>query len=569
MIQSNLMDQPYKYMMYYCTRPHCPSPENHFSDSPDPHTTSEIFCQTCGMPLILKGKKGRYQTIKPLGKGGFGATFQAIDLDSLTRRKCVVKRLNIKVDEIQAANNDPEVVNRIIQGIKVAFNREAAVLEFLGDNSGNIPTLYDYFSLTAPAFGQQEEPEFQYSVQQYIQGEDLSKELRKKGHFSEQEVLDFLEQILPTLQFIHEQNSIHRDIKPGNIVRETATQKLFLIDFGAVKQVFSGQINVQSAIVFHTKVYASPEQRDKKNVEPSSDLYSLAVTCLELLTGRTPVDYLDNNYQNWRQQASSRIISSSLANILDKMLKVNPRHRFQSAAEVIKALKESHITTSKIIPDDTNDDTVPDNNNKFLGKFNGLEKLKPLSKPLLIKSVFLIVPIIAGVIGFNSYLNPRIELVEYAKSGIKFKYPKNWQETPAIDQLTRIVPKNMISSSLTPEFFITIDELFHSESLADYTKFSIGQIEALGQNAKIIKSGKIQLGETQGYQVVYEFRDNIRKVNFQETQVWIVNDKKAYILTYRAEDKSYSEFTKTVENTIIQSFRLEKSTSEKPTSPIW
>ncbi|MFM8004533.1 MAG: hypothetical protein ACKO86_06210, partial [Dolichospermum sp.] len=106
-----------------------------------------------------------------------------------------------------------------------------------------------------------------------------------------------------------------------------------------------------------------------------------------------------------RQQASSRIISSSLANILDKMLKVNPRHRFQSAAEVIKALKESHITTSKIIPDDTNDDTVPDNNNKFLGKFNGLEKLKPLSKPLLIKSVFLIVPIIAGVIGFNSYLN--------------------------------------------------------------------------------------------------------------------------------------------------------------------
>ncbi|MFM8008987.1 MAG: hypothetical protein ACKO86_29625 [Dolichospermum sp.] len=96
-----------------------------------------------------------------------------------------------------------------------------------------------------------------------------------------------------------------------------------------------------------------------------------------------------------------------------------------------------------------------------------------------------------------------------------------------------------------------------------------GTIEALGQNAKIIKSGKIQLGETQGYQVVYEFRDNIRKVNFQETQVWIVNDKKAYILTYRAEDKSYSEFTKTVENTIIQSFRLEKSTSEKPTSPIW
>ena len=176
------------------------------------------------------------------------------------------------------------------------------------------------------------------------------------------------------------------------------------------------------------------------------------------------------------------------------------------------------------------------------------------------------------MIGVNSYLQPPInvvEVVEYAKSGIKFKYPKNWQETPAIDKLTRIVPKNMISSSLTPEFFITIDELFQSETLADYTKFSIGQIEALGQNAKIIKSGRIQLGETQGHQVVYESRDNIHKVNFQEMQVWIVNGKKAYILTYRAEDKSYPEFAKTVEDTIIKSFRLEKSTSEKSTNPIW
>ncbi|MFN5987967.1 MAG: protein kinase domain-containing protein, partial [Dolichospermum sp.] len=400
-----------------------------------------------------------------------------------------------------------------------------------------------------------------YLVQQYIEGENLSQELRRKGRFSETDILDFLKQILPILQFIHEQNSIHRDIKPSNIVRETATQELFLIDFGAVKQVVSGETNMKKSVPFFTKVYASPEQRSGTTVDPSSDLYSLAVTCLELLTGTTPVDYLDNNYQNWRQQAS-RNISSSLANILDKMLKINPRHRFQSAAEVMTAVNEYRITTPPTEPT-----TIIDKQFKtFIDK-----KLKTL-QPLLIKSVFLIIPIIAGVIGVNSYLQSStkvVEVVEYAKSGIKFKYPKNWQETPAIDKLTRIVPKNTISSSLTPEFFITIDELFHSETLADYTKFSIGQIEALGQNAKIIKSGQIQLGETQGYQVVYEFRDNIHKVSFQEMQVWIVNDKKAYILTYRAEDKSYPEFAKTVEDTIIKSFRLKKSTSEKPRSPIW
>ena len=541
--------------MYYCTRPHCPSPENRSPDPVDAITNSEIFCQACGMPLILKGR-GHYQTIKPLGKGGFGATFQAIDLKSVNQRQCVIKRLNIKIDEIQSAHDKPEEVDRIVKSIEAAFYREAQALEFLGDNNGNIPTLYDYFSFTAPAFGQQEKPEFKYLVQQYIEGEDLSKELRRKGRFSETETLDFLKQILPVLQFIHDQNSIHRDIKPSNIVRETATQRLFLIDFGAVKQVVSGETNIKKSLPIFTKVYASPEQREEEKIRevyPSSDLYSLAVTCLELLTGTTPVDYLDNNYQNWRQQASI-IISHSLANILDKMLKVNPRHRFQSAAEVMTAVNEARITTPPTAPPTI----IP-------------KQLKTL-KPLLIKSVFLIIPIIVGVIGVNSYLQPPInvvEVVEYAKSGIKFKYPKNWQETPAIDKLTRIVPKNMISSSLTPEFFITIDELFQSETLADYTKFSIGQIEALGQNAKIIKSGQIQLGETQGYQVVYESRDNIHKVNFLEMQVWIVNDKKAYILTYRAKDKSYPEFAKTVEETIIKSFRLEKPTSDKPISPIW
>jgi serine/threonine-protein kinase len=270
----------------------------------------------------------------------------------------------------------------------------------------------------------------------------------------------------------------------------------------------------------------------------------LAVTCLELLTGTTPVDYLSNNYQNWRQQAS-RIISPSLANILDKMLKVNPRHRFQSAAEVMKAINESRISKPLTEPLTEPPTIIP----------KQLETLKPL----LIKSVFLILPIIVGVIGVNSYLRPPkvVEVVEYAKSGIKFQYPKDWEETPAIDQLTRIVPKNTISSSLTPEFFITTEELFSSETLEDYTKFSIQRIEESGQNTKIIKSEPIQLGETQGYQVVYESRDNIHKVNFQEMQVWIVNGQKAYILTYRAEDKFYPEFVKTVEDTIIKSFKLE------------
>jgi serine/threonine protein kinase len=366
-------------MMYYCTRPHCPSPKNHFPDSPDPHNTSEIVCKACGMPLILRGKRGPYQTINSLGSGGFGSTFQAIDLYSQTnpKRQCVIKRLDIK-----PGRPDGEV-----KEIKKAFDREARVLELLGDRSGSIPTLYDYFSLTTPLFGQQERLELTYLVQQYIEGENLHQELTRKGRFSEPEILDFLEQILPVLQVIHGQNCIHRDIKPSNIVRETATQRLFLIDFGAVKQVVAGETDIRTAIVFNTPQYASPEQRKGTDVYPSSDLYSLAVTCLVLVTGKSPV--LDTDYPNWPQH-----ISPPLAKILNKMLEEKPRYRYQSAKDVLDA-----VNAVREVPQPVNQSS----GTTRIVTPSIWEKLKRLLIKLD-KSVFLVIPIIiviVGVIGIN------------------------------------------------------------------------------------------------------------------------------------------------------------------------
>jgi WD40 repeat protein/tRNA A-37 threonylcarbamoyl transferase component Bud32 len=320
-------------MNIYCTRPDCPEPNNHFPDFQYNITPEvQLFCRTCGMPLILTGKKGHYQPFQALGKGGFGATFLAVDLDSISQRDCVVKRLEIQT------GYTPEIV----EGIKRAFEREAKVLEKLQGNQQQIPDFYDYFILTAPQLNSYISQDCNYLVQQYIEGQDLSRELKTKGCFLENQILDILQQILPTLEFIHNQQLIHRDINPNNIIRRRDNQKLYLIDFGAVKQVTRGVISPEKSIVFGTEGYAPREQEAGKQVYPSSDLYALAASCVQLLTNQHPQDLRHTYTLKFHWRSISPGVNQDLANILDKMLKPDPSHRFQSARDVITALNNKN-----------------------------------------------------------------------------------------------------------------------------------------------------------------------------------------------------------------------------------
>jgi serine/threonine protein kinase len=278
---------------------------------------------------ILQGKRGKYQIIKPIGKGGFGYTFLAEDLNPVVERKryCVVKQLRMDL------YHDPQ----IIAVIKEAFEKEAETLQNLGEKSGNIPCLYDYFSLTVTDPLLHISQEFNFLVQQHIEGEDLSKELEEQGLFSEAKVLDLLKNILPVLRFIHNNDVIHRDIKPKNIMRSKEEEnKFYLIDFGAVKQVIKGDIDTtETSIVFGDGNYAPPEQKFRQQVNASSDLYALAATCVRLLTGEYHRDSRVNQLWNWRKYPH---ISEHLGKILERMLREKPYYRYQSATAVIEAL---------------------------------------------------------------------------------------------------------------------------------------------------------------------------------------------------------------------------------------
>ncbi|MEN9217155.1 MAG: serine/threonine-protein kinase, partial [Gloeomargarita sp. HHBFW_bins_162] len=290
--------------MSYCLNPDCPAPEN---------PPGEVTCRACASPLVLKG---RYRAIKPIGQGNFGRTFQAVDESIPSRPFCVIKLFQPQVLP------SPEAMQKAMN----LFEQEAVQLDRLG-NHPNIPDLLAYFILDGKS----------YLVQKFIDGQDLADELLRQGLFDELKIRQLLAELLPVLDYIHKENVIHRDIKPKNIIRQKSDQKLFLVDFGAVKFVReSGLFKTGTAI--GSSGFAAPEQMMGKAVF-SSDLYSLGATCIYLLTGISPAKLFNirENVWLWRQ-ALKQPVSEGLMQFLDKLLQRLPGQRFASAEQALAAL---------------------------------------------------------------------------------------------------------------------------------------------------------------------------------------------------------------------------------------
>ncbi|WP_434685434.1 protein kinase domain-containing protein [Pseudanabaena minima] len=305
--------------MPYCLNPNCQKPNN---------PEGGRFCINCGKNLQIKGL---YEAIALIGQGGMGRTFRAKDLGRLGQ-PCAIKQFLPQFRE-------PELMKKAI----ALFESEAAQLKVLGSHP-QIPKLIAYF----------EEDGCLYLVQELIEGENLYNELQSQGIFSEAKIYQLLEDILPVLQFIHDHQVIHRDIKPDNIVRkqEKGNRKssnsqspitnypqsnLVLVDFGAAKAITSNTANRTGTLIGSAE-YIAPEQARGKAL-PQSDLYSLGVTCIHLLTGISPFDLYDDVSDRWIWRDNLQTsISSHLANILDRLLARAISNRYSSANEVLQDL---------------------------------------------------------------------------------------------------------------------------------------------------------------------------------------------------------------------------------------
>ncbi|EDX83976.1 Bacterial SH3 domain family [Synechococcus sp. PCC 7335] len=285
-------------------------------------------------PLILLSN--RYRVLNVLGDGGFGKTFLVEDTHMPSNRRCVLKQL-------KPVHEKPEIA----QMVKDRFEREAATLEHLGEAHDQIPRLYAYF---------QEGGEF-YLVEEWVEGVTLTQKVQREGPQSEKTVQAVVANLLGAIAYIHSQKMVHRDIKPDNIILRARDGKPVLIDFGAVKETMKTVINSgeQSthSIVVGTPGYMPSEQMSGRPIY-ASDIYSLGMSAIYMLTGKIPQELMTNPQTgslDWREYAPT--VSNGFANFLDCATHVSPQSRFatvQDMQSVLNTLMMSQMGTEMSAP---------------------------------------------------------------------------------------------------------------------------------------------------------------------------------------------------------------------------
>ncbi len=307
--------------MSYCLNPACINPQN---------PQEAEFCRDCNAKLMLAN---RYLVLKPIGQGGFSRNFLALDNSKVAT--CLIKQFFPKHPQESEYGKQAAAL----------FRQEVLRLKELGQHP-QIPDFLDYFEYrTSP---DQQGSLSQCLVQEFVDGQNLAEHLAAAGTFDETAIRQLLSQLLPVLEFVHNHQVIHRDIKPENMIQPDLGP-VVLVDFGAAK-LATALDQHQTGRLIGSAGYTAPEQLVGKAVF-ASDLYSLGVTCIHLLTQIPTFDLFDIYESTWVwRDYLSQPVSPSLGRVLDKLLQPTPKHRYQSAPEVLQDLNLNPLQLTQPSP---------------------------------------------------------------------------------------------------------------------------------------------------------------------------------------------------------------------------
>lgn len=304
--------------MLYCINPKCKQREN--SDNLE-------FCQACSTPLLIKNRYRLLFPLKPLSGASQTEVFEVEDLGVEA-----VKGERYKI--IKVLKNDDHTLVRL-------FKQEVKALNKL--NHPGLPRINlgdGYFTVSIP----NKAHPLHCLVLEKIEGDDLLRWVEKNGTISQAEALQWLIQMLKILAYLHQNKYFHRDIKPSNIIKKPDGQ-LVLIDFGTVRDMTVTYLvrkpKKEEVTCFWSPGYTPDEAISGKAV-PQSDFYALGRTLVHLLTGKPPLELLQESEQlNWRERAPQ--VSQLLADWIDYLMASSPLQRPPSASFILQYLEGKKV----------------------------------------------------------------------------------------------------------------------------------------------------------------------------------------------------------------------------------
>jgi WD40 repeat protein len=253
--------------------------------------------------------KSRYQLLALLNSESLCKTFLAIDEALEVPQKCVIKQLKFSSEscgDFQLSEVEKLIIQRL-------------------NKSDFIAKILDVFI----------ENERFYLVIEFVEGINLKEVLEKESIFNESQVWRLLNDLLPTLNWLHESNLVHQQIKPTNIIK--SGDRYFLLDL-ALSQLLPQTFAKLGLTNLPSPEYSAPEQLKGQAIF-ASDLYSLGITCLYLLTGISPFELFDSINNRWiYQEYLVNKVSGDLERVINKLINNDLDRRFSSASSVLKAI---------------------------------------------------------------------------------------------------------------------------------------------------------------------------------------------------------------------------------------
>ncbi|MDJ1183951.1 bifunctional serine/threonine-protein kinase/ABC transporter substrate-binding protein [Roseofilum casamattae] len=335
----------------------------------------------------------RYRIIKRLGGGSFGQTYLAVD-ERKFNHSCVIKRLQPLFTQLPSLDKAREL-----------FEREAQALDKLGKYS-QIPELYAYSW------------EKFYLVQELIVGNDLSHEIERR--WNEQKIIEFLQDVLTTLDFVHRHQNLHCDLKPENLMRRKNDGKIVLIDFGTVKVGSNKHFDRECVIVEdYTIVAGTPGYMAAEHYygkpRSGSDIYSLGISAIQFLTGQKPKKFKrDKNLEIvWQEEVN---LGEELTKILTKMVRYDFKDRYQTVKEVRQDLQR-YLEESCDRPQDENLIILKKQNVLEPGKWKPTKNTQSIErKRQLIVFVSIVFLVIMGMLFYYQRVRWEFELCSDIKT---------------------------------------------------------------------------------------------------------------------------------------------------------